>query len=317
MKKRAWRARRLRRGELVQIDASPFDWLSDGRMLSLHGAIDDATGEVLALWLAETERLDGYFHILERMILDSGVPKSLYMDGHTIFFSTKRNKLSLEEELDGKTKALTQFGNVLDILGIFPIHAHTPQAKGRVERLWGTLQKRLVVDLRLAGIHTIEAANDFLLSYVRKHDRKFAIVPLENDDAFLPAPEAELLKYIICRHYDRVSDAGSAISLHKKIYAANEKQCMRKLWKRGTALKVLMLMDGSVAICHDGVIYDAAEISPPLKQDVGKNEKKSAGKKQRVYAIPAADHPWRGWCGNNSAATTTSTTAASGAKNYS
>lgn len=315
VKKRARRERRPRRGELVQIDASPFDWLSDGRMLSLHGAIDDATGEVFALWLAETERLDGYFHVLERMILGSGVPRSLYMDGHTIFFSPKRDKLSLEEELEGKTKALTQFGTVMDILGILPIHAGSPQAKGRVERLWGTLQKRLTVDLRAAGVRTIQAANDFLLSYVKKHDRKFAVSPREKDDAFLPAPDKELLKYVICRYYDRVSDGGSAISLHKKIYMAEESPGVRKLWKRGTVLKVMLLMDGSAAICHDGVIYDAAEISPPPKQHIEETPKKSAGKKQRIYATPAADHPWRVWRGNNNTVTAPAATVPVTAKN--
>lgn len=315
MKKRVRRVRRPRRGELVQIDASPFDWLSDGRMLSLHGAIDDATSEVFALWLAPTERLDGYFHVLERMVQGSGVPKSIYMDGHTIFFSPQRDKLSLQEELEGKTEALTQFGTVLDILGVLSIHAHSPQAKGRIERLWSTLQKRLTVDLRIAGIHTIEAANDFLLTYIRKHDRKFSVSPQEKDNAFLPAPETELLKYIICRRYDRVSDGGSAISLHKKIYVAEESPGVRKLWKRGTALKAMMLMDDSIAICHGGIIYDATEISPPAKQHIEETEKRNGEKKERVYAIPAANHPWRIRRGNNNTATFLSPTAQVAAKN--
>jgi hypothetical protein len=104
------------------------------------------------------------------MIRTFGVPGILYSDAHTIFFSPKSGKLSLEEQLNGCTVALTQFGKALDILNILPLKASSAQAKGRVERLWGTLQHRLVVDMRLAGVSTIEEANAFLATYPDTHN---------------------------------------------------------------------------------------------------------------------------------------------------
>jgi len=211
-RRRKCRERRKKRGELVQIDASPFDWLSDGIMRSLHGAIDDASGEVVALWLADTEQLNGYFHVLEKMIQTSGIPHALYMDGHTIFFSPQREKLTIEEEIEGKTVALTQFGKALDILGIQPIRATSPQAKGRVERLWGTLQKRLPVDLRVAGIHSIEEANRFFCEYIKRHNEHFAVEATDVESAFMPGPPAELLRFILCIRENRKTAGDGSIS---------------------------------------------------------------------------------------------------------
>jgi transposase len=208
--KRLRRKRRLRLGELAQIDASPYDWLSCGTNMSLHGAIDDATSRILALWLCTTEQMNGYFHVLDRMMRNYGVPRSIYMDGHTIFFSN--GKLSIEDELEGRKLSLTQFGKALETLCIQPIHALSPQAKGRVERLWGTLQHRLPVDLRVAGIKTIEEANNFLSGYVAKHDKKFAVMPEGVEYAFLPAPTADKLNYILCGREDRKATGDSSIS---------------------------------------------------------------------------------------------------------
>jgi hypothetical protein len=101
---------------MIQIEAFLFDWLCNGSMLSLHGAINDATGKILALWLKPTECLFGYFHVLDRMIRKYGVPGILYSDAHTIFFSPKSGKLSAKKKLKGYTVALTQFGETLDIL---------------------------------------------------------------------------------------------------------------------------------------------------------------------------------------------------------
>ena len=172
-RKRLRRERRLKMGDMIQIDASPFDWLSTGSLLSLHGAIDDATSAVVALWLEETERLDGYFRVLQRTFMEHGVPHAVYSDAHTIFFSPKEAELSAEEEDAGLKRPLTQFGRVLHTLGIQPIKACSPQAKGRIERLWGTLQRRLPVDFRLAGITTLEKVNEFLLGYAKKLSEQF------------------------------------------------------------------------------------------------------------------------------------------------
>ena len=135
-----------------------------------------------------------------------------------------------EEELEGKTIALTQFGKALDTLGIQPIRALSPQAKGRVERLWGTLQKRLPVDLRIGGIHTIEEANQFFCEYIKRHNEHFAIEAADVESAFLPGPSEELLRFILCVRENRKTTGDSSISWNRKKYVIDEKRGEQKLF---------------------------------------------------------------------------------------
>src|SRR5690606_28118945 len=102
-----------------------------------------------------------------------------------IFFSPKKDKLSIEEELAGKKVALTQFGRVLEELGMVHIPSYSPQAKGRVERFWGTLQHRLVIEMRIAGISTLEEANAFLPAFIDNFNRRFAVEPADPEPAYL------------------------------------------------------------------------------------------------------------------------------------
>jgi transposase len=113
------RKRKAAEGLLVQLDASPFSWLEDGKEYHLHGGVDDASGQVVGLYLAESECLEGYFQIFRLMLLDFGIPVSTYSDCHSIFFSPKKDKLSLEDQLAGKRVNLTQFGRAMGQLGIF------------------------------------------------------------------------------------------------------------------------------------------------------------------------------------------------------
>ena len=196
-KKHRSRARRKRFGELVQLDASPFDWLERGEACSLHGAIDDATGRVLSLRLEKNECSGGYLHVLEDILTQWGVPGAIYSDRHTIFFSPKTEKLTEEDEIEGRKAPLTRYGLPLHLLGIEHIAARSPQAKGRIERLWGTCQRRLVVEMRIAGIGTIEEANAFLPGYLERHNTLFARDAAEKATAFLPCPEPEKLRLLL------------------------------------------------------------------------------------------------------------------------
>jgi transposase len=294
-RRRLRRERRKKRGELIQIDASPFDWLSNGRMCSLHGGIDDATGEIVALWLAETEQLNGYFHVLENMIATLGVPRALYMDGHTIFFSPKDGKLTEEEELEGKTVALTQFGKVLDILGIQAIRASSPQAKGRVERLWGTLQKRLPVDMRIAKIESIEEANRFLSKYIKQHNEHFAVEAVNEESAYLPGPPEELRGFIICVRETRKTGGDSSISWGGKKYVIEEKAGKQRLFKRGSSISVLRLMDGSLAAQYGEEILSMRESfkAAPKIDGERKDTEEKKPKEPKEPKKPAPNHPWR------------------------
>ncbi len=161
-KHRSRRERYPQEGMLLQVDGSRHDWLEGrGLWLSLVGAIDDATGKVPYALFREQEDAQGYFLLLQHIVLDYGIPQALYHDCHSIFLVSDRVPLSLEEQLNGKRQP-TQFGRLMQELGITSIAALSPQAKGRIERLWGTFQDRLVSELRLAGARTIDEANRML-----------------------------------------------------------------------------------------------------------------------------------------------------------
>src|SRR4030042_1445082 len=173
---RSRRERFAQEGMLLQIDASHHDWLEGrGPKMALVGAIDDATGKVVDAFFREQEDSAGYFHLLRHILVTAGVPHAVYHDGHTIFESPDGEEPTIEEQLAGKHKHLTQFGRLLNELGVTSIRSRSPQARGRVERLWGTFQDRLVSELRLASVSTLEKANHFLQAYLPKHNRNFAV----------------------------------------------------------------------------------------------------------------------------------------------
>ena len=173
---RPYRRRRppaLRMGALVLLDGSQFAWLETrGPTMTLLGAIDDATGTVVALVFRPAEDLHGYVTLLAQLAARHGLPLSLYGDRLNVFVRNDRH-WSLDEERQGAQHP-TQFGRILRELGIGYIPAGSPQAKGRIERLWRTLQDRLVVELRLADIRTPEGATAFLPTFLADFNRRFA-----------------------------------------------------------------------------------------------------------------------------------------------
>jgi hypothetical protein len=170
-------------GQLVQLDASPFAWLEDrGPTATLHGLIDDATSLPLALWFRPTEDLHGYLTVLGQAGRAYGCPVTLYGDRAGIFQRNDQH-WSTEEQLRGERDP-THFGVVLRDLGIGFIAAQSPQAKGRIERLWETLQDRLVSELRLRGLKTLEAANAFLPEFLADFARRFSRPPADPTPAW-------------------------------------------------------------------------------------------------------------------------------------
>jgi len=197
-KKHRRRKRREQAGSLVQIDASPFDWLGNGTMFSLHGTIDDATSQVTGLYLCKNECMLGYHEVMRRMIGVFGIPDAIYADRHTIFRSPNADKaIAVDAPPDMKAKE-TQFGRAMTELGIHIIAARSPQAKGRIERLWGTLQSRLPVEFEVNGIKDLESANSFLQSYIFAFNSELAVEPEDCESAFLPLEGSIILDHILC-----------------------------------------------------------------------------------------------------------------------
>jgi transposase len=200
----AHRQRRLRsgrEGELVQLDGSPHDWLeSRGPHLSALGMQDDASGKILAAQFFPSETAEGYFLLLKTLLRRFGIPLAFYGDRSGIFVRND-DHWTTEEELAGKRQP-TQFGRALDQLGITFIAAQSPQAKGRIERLWGVLQDRLCSELRLAHACNLDAANRVLHRFVSHYNRRFARAPREAAKAWRPAPEN--LERICCFIQERI-----------------------------------------------------------------------------------------------------------------
>ena len=203
-RQRKYRGRRERKpqaGLMMLWDGSKHDWLEGrGPVMCLMGAIDDATGELLpGAHFLEQESSVGYLRVLLAVCRKKGLAWSIYMDRHS---SLKRNddNWTIEEQLQGEQER-TQVGRALKELDIEPIYALSPQAKGRVERLWGTLQDRLVSELRLAKARTMEEANDVLARYVRMHNRRFAVQASNQQAAWRPTPPGTDLEKICSLRY--------------------------------------------------------------------------------------------------------------------
>ena len=195
-KYRARRERRPQRGMLLQVDASRHDWLEGrGPQLTLVGLIDDATGEVpVARFQLTPEDSAGYLRLLRCLVEQEGIPVAVYRDQRSTFQRNDEH-WSLAEELQG-FQFPTQVGRALEELGITAITAYSPQAKGRIERLWRTFQDRLVSELRLAGARTLEESNAVLLRLLPAHNRRFGKPPLRSGSAYRKLDRRLDLDYI-------------------------------------------------------------------------------------------------------------------------
>jgi len=282
------RKRKPQRGMLVLIDASPHAWFFNNEECSLHGAVDDATGEILALFFTPNECLEGYFQLMKTVISNNGVPLAVYADRHTIFRSPKADKLSLEEELSGKKVKTTQFGRAMAELGINLIWAKSAPAKGRIERLWETLQSRLPVELNIAGISTLEEANAFLTTFISKYNEKFAVEPRDPQPAFRQLDNNINPDYVLCLKDTRQVDNGSTFSFEGTYYRVVRNGKVMPVIPKS---KVIVLKSSrfGLKVKYSGSIYDVEPLDAlPLKTVAPK-----LPKQPRKPVVPAGNHPWR------------------------
>lgn len=193
-------------GELVQIDASSYDWFSDGSSCTLHGAIDDATHKIVSLYFCENECRLGYNELALRMVEEFGIPESIYTDLSTSFF-TPRKRLTIEEQLAGKNENETQWQEVCRQLNIELIRAYTPQAKGRIERLWQTLQSQLPCEFRFMKIKNKEQANNYMPYFIQAFNERYSVAAQNNLSKWRKnVSDAENL--FTLREYKRTNDHG-------------------------------------------------------------------------------------------------------------
>jgi len=277
---RQWRPRKERYGQMIQVDGSHHDWFEGrGPDCVLMGYIDDATCKVYGRFY-EYEGTIPAMDSFRRYIRKNGLPMSLYMDKHTTYKAT--GKPTVEDELNG-TVPMSEFGRALKELGVQLIHAHSPQAKGRVERLFGTLQDRLVKEMRLRGISSIAEANEFLKEYLPIYNRRFGKKATEAENLHRQVSKGLNLDRVLCIKTERTLKNDFTIAHERKLYQIEEAVKTRKLM-------VEEYTNGSMAIwCKEQkvkfrqIVVKPAKLPKPLPE-----------LKRRKASTPAKDHPWRG-----------------------
>jgi len=239
------RARSPRLGELVQLDGSPHDWLEGrGPRLTALGMQDDATGKILAAQFFPSETAFGYLCLLRQLLRRHGVPLAFYGD-HSGIFVRNDDGWTVEEQLAGKRQP-TQFGRALEQLGATFIAANSPQAKGRVERLWGVLQDRLCSELRLAGAHDLDSANTVLRKFITDYNRRFARQPRENATAWRAAPAS--LDRICCFVHERTVSNDNVVQWEGGRFQIPQQA--RRFSFAGAKVQIYQALDGRVAFYY-------------------------------------------------------------------
>lgn len=257
-----------RRGILIMIDGTPHDWFDNGKKFSLHLAVDDATGEILAGWFMPTECLEGYCYMLKILIEKHGIPENIYSDKHTIFKSP----------VDGN---LTQFGRICEELGINMIFAETAQAKGKVEKKNDTVQGRLLNDIIRFKIKTYAELNEFFNSqYIDYLNHKFAYAPKETETSFVPLDNNFDWANILCIKETRKILDGCVFSYSNNYFQLIDKDgSIVKIYK-GTEITVMEdIFDHTIRAEYRKKVYTTRQIAGH-RQDPTKRQQKIQNQKE-------------------------------------
>jgi transposase len=276
---RAWRARRAHVGALLQLDGSHHDWFEGrGPRCVLMAYIDDANSRVFARFY-EYEGTIPAMDSFQRYVRHYGLPLALYADKHTTYQSPAPP--TVDDQLAG-VKPTSQFGRALGELGVELIPAHSPQAKGWVERLFKTVQDRLVKELRLTGIATIEAANRFLEEWLPSYNRRFSVQPAQPADLHRPRPASRDLDRSLCIKTTRGLRRDWTVAHHGQLYQVRTNV-------RATHVMVEERVDGTMRITHHGrpLAYHAIPARPERVAEP------PTAQVPRRLVKPTPAHPWR------------------------
>jgi hypothetical protein len=280
-----WRARKACAGEMIQVDGSHHDWLEGrGPWLVLMGYIADATSRVYARFYdyeGTQPALDSFARYARRY----GLPQSLYVDRHATYRSGGRRTVA--DELAGRARPQSQFERAVATLGVAVIPASSPQAKGRVERLFRTLQDRLIKELRLAGITTRETANTFLQRYLPGYNRRFSCPPQSATDLHRPAPPPAQLRRILAVRATHALRPDNTLRHATKLYLIHNRwphQRPRTLQAEERLDGRLYLLDGDRVLRYHEVPLRPTPVARPVRLPQGSQRRR----------LPAPTHPWRG-----------------------
>lgn len=280
---REWRERKGSFGEMTQVDGSHHDWLEGrGPEVVLMGYIDDATNNVFARFYdyeGTMPAMDSFYRYAKRY----GLPHSIYIDRLNAYRG--HGKLSLEEELAGQERKKSQFERALEELGVDVIHAQSPQAKGRIERLFRTFQDRLIKEMRLAGVKTKEEANKFLEKYLPVYNQRFEVRAREEANLHRQVPRDRELRQILSIQTKHVLRNDNTIRHENKFYQ------ILNHWNgwRPKEVKVEERIDGKFYVTAGGRELRYREVKEPAKR----LEIKRKVALPRKPAIPGPEHPFK------------------------
>ena len=305
---RSRRDRMPQEGMLLQIDGSSHHWFGpDYPRCTLLGAIDDATGNVVAANFREQEDAQGYMLLLRQVLTTQGIPLDLYHDRHSVFQRNSKDPWSVAEQLRGRPDP-TQFGHALAELGIGSIAAHSPEAKGRIERLWRSFQDRLVFELELAGITDMKAAGRFLPGFLKRYNDRFAIEAPEPGRAYRPIDQALDLDRILSFRYQRMVARDNTVRLGGRLTQIPPGPKQRSY--AGVRVWLHEFLDGSVGVWYqDRWLTRGGSGSPDVKLRARNRTPERPEKPIPLPLVeprgaslpgtpmppwkPAANHPWR------------------------
>ena len=243
-------------GMLVMVDGTPHDWFSNGKLFSLHLALDDATGRVLCGYFMPTECLKGYCHMLVLLITKYGIPENIYSDKHTIFKSPVNSNY-------------TNFGKICKELGINQILANTPEAKGKIERINRTIQGRLLNDIKRYKIKTYTQLNDFFNSrYCKYLNHKFSYLPKDSNSAFVKVEKDFDINQFMCTRMNRKFLDGNVFSYMGYYYKIVDSDGVIVHLFRGTTVEVREnVFDSKITVKYNKTIYDTVVVGKKNKKD--------------------------------------------------
>ena len=248
-------------GEMIQMDASEYEWIK-GKKWTLHLCIDDATGKVLGAYFDHEETLYGYYQVFKQILMDYGVPAMFYTDRRTVFEYKRKNRIMDDED------TFTQFSYACHKLGPEIKTTSVPQAKGRIERLNESFQSRLPVELRRANVTSIEEANIFLKSYLEKYNEEFSLQLNTNRSVFVKQLSVKEIHETLSVLSVRTIDHGHCIRFKNKIYTPARKNGCRIYLQEGMKVVMIETLDGRLMINVFDKLYYALEVKP--HQDISK-----------------------------------------------
>lgn len=272
-------------GELLQIDASEHHWFGDSvSKAHLHAAIDDSTGMIVGAYFDSQETLHGYYSMLKGVLSDYGTPANIQSDKRSIFTNNKKESSSVEN-------SRVNFAYACHRLGIGLTTTSVPEANGRVERLFQTLQSRLIPELRIANVKTIKEANLFLKAYINEFNNRFALLIDTNKNVFTEQLPSSKINEILAVIETRVIDKGHSIKFKNNIYIPMDEYGKHVHLMRHTKCDVIRTFDGTLYLSTKDELFlldlipERLEHSPEF-DDVVKE-------KPRKKYIPPFNHPWR------------------------